>query len=64
MRDEITLLGAGLTGTLMAIFLARQGRPLVLYERRPDLRKVTSPGFKATGRYFYRRVSHRRFTRC
>ncbi len=40
MRDEITLLGAGLTGTLMAIFLARQGRPLVLYERRPDLRKV------------------------
>ena len=40
MDSEITLLGAGLTGTLMAIFLARQGRSLVLYERRPDLRKV------------------------
>jgi kynurenine 3-monooxygenase len=40
VKGEITLLGAGLTGTLMAIFFARQGRPLVLYERRPDLRKV------------------------
>lgn len=40
MNRSVTILGAGLSGTLMAIFLARQGREVVVYERRPDLRKV------------------------
>ncbi len=40
MNRHVTILGAGLSGALMAIFLARQGREVMLYERRPDLRKV------------------------
>jgi kynurenine 3-monooxygenase len=40
MNRPVTILGAGLTGALMAIYLARQGRQVVVYERRPDLRKV------------------------
>ncbi len=36
----VTILGAGLSGALMAIYVARQGRKVLLYERRPDLRKV------------------------
>jgi kynurenine 3-monooxygenase len=40
MNPHVTILGAGLSGALMAIFLARNARKVVLYERRPDLRKV------------------------
>jgi kynurenine 3-monooxygenase len=40
VKRPVTILGAGLSGALMAIFLARQGRQVVVYERRPDLRKV------------------------
>jgi kynurenine 3-monooxygenase len=40
LQRTVTILGAGLSGALMAIFLARQGRRVQLYERRPDLRKV------------------------
>jgi kynurenine 3-monooxygenase len=40
VTEPAKILGAGLSGALMAIFLARQGRPVALYERRPDLRKV------------------------
>ena len=36
--DEITILGAGLAGSLMTILLARRGIPVKLIERRPDLR--------------------------
>ena len=38
--NEVTILGAGLSGALMAIYLARRGVAVTLYERRPDLRKV------------------------
>lgn len=34
----ITLIGAGLVGSLLAIFLARRGFDVELYERRPDMR--------------------------
>ncbi|MDH5177206.1 MAG: FAD-dependent oxidoreductase, partial [Gammaproteobacteria bacterium] len=40
MNRAVTILGAGLSGALMAIYLARQGRRVVVLERRPDLRKV------------------------
>ncbi|MGL6224852.1 MAG: NAD(P)-binding protein, partial [Steroidobacteraceae bacterium] len=40
MKRPFTILGAGLSGALMAIYLARQGRKVVVLERRPDLRKV------------------------
>lgn len=35
----VTIAGAGLAGSLMAILLARRGVPVRLLERRPDLRK-------------------------
>jgi kynurenine 3-monooxygenase len=38
----ITLIGAGLAGSLLAIFLARRGFHVEIYERRPDLRQVDS----------------------
>jgi len=40
LNPHVTILGAGLSGALMAIFLARNARRVVLYERRPDVRKV------------------------
>jgi kynurenine 3-monooxygenase len=40
LSNRITILGAGLGGTLAAIFLARRGVEVTLYERRPDLRRV------------------------
>jgi kynurenine 3-monooxygenase len=39
-RDNITLIGSGLTGPLLAISLAQRGFPVQLYERRPDMRRV------------------------
>jgi kynurenine 3-monooxygenase len=38
--SEITLVGAGLAGSLLAVFLARRGFPVMIFERRPDLRRV------------------------
>jgi kynurenine 3-monooxygenase len=39
-RDNITLIGSGLTGPLLAISLVQRGFPVQLYERRPDMRRV------------------------
>jgi kynurenine 3-monooxygenase len=39
-QRDVTILGAGLSGALMAIYLARQGRRVSVLEKRPDLRKV------------------------
>ena len=41
---EITLVGAGLAGSLLAIFLARRGFRVTLLERRPDPRKAGAAG--------------------
>ena len=38
--SEITLVGAGLAGSLLAIFLARRGYRVTLLERRFDPRKT------------------------
>src|SRR5579863_1477116 len=38
--ETITVIGAGLNGPLLAIFLARRGFYVDIYERRPDMRKV------------------------
>jgi len=38
MSDRVAIVGAGLTGSLLACFLARRGLPVTLYERRPDPR--------------------------
>jgi kynurenine 3-monooxygenase len=39
-RDNITLIGSGLTGPLLAISLVQRGFPVQVYERRPDMRRV------------------------
>jgi kynurenine 3-monooxygenase len=38
--DTITVIGAGLTGPLLAISLVRRGFRVTIYERRPDMRRV------------------------
>lgn len=37
-HDTITLIGAGLAGTLLSVYLAKSGYTVELYERRPDMR--------------------------
>ena len=36
---SVTVIGAGLGGSLMAVLLGRRGHPVHVYERRPDPRK-------------------------
>ena len=47
---EITLVGAGLAGSLLAIFLARRGHRVTLLERRLDPRKASTVGSTSAGR--------------
>jgi kynurenine 3-monooxygenase len=42
-KKNITILGAGLVGSLLSIILARRGYNVSLYERRPDMRKENIP---------------------
>ena len=37
---KITLVGGGLAGSLLSIYLAKRGLEVDLYERRPDMRTV------------------------
>ena len=39
-KGDITVLGAGLVGSLMAIYMARKGFKVSLFEQRGDIRKV------------------------
>jgi kynurenine 3-monooxygenase len=43
LSTPVTIIGAGLGGTLAAIFLAKRGLAVTVYERRPDLRHVALP---------------------
>src|SRR5690348_9295158 len=43
MRSPVTLLGAGLAGSLLAVYLARRGHEVVVYERLPDMREHEIP---------------------
>lgn len=41
MKNEtVVVLGAGLSGSLMALYLAKRGFKVEVYERRPDMRKI------------------------
>ena len=40
MEKNITILGAGLVGSLLSIYLAKRGYHVNIYERRPDMRKT------------------------
>ncbi len=39
-KDHIVILGAGLVGSLVSIFLAKEGYMVKVYEKRPDPRKT------------------------
>src|SRR5512138_2956998 len=39
MKKEILIVGAGLVGSLLAIYLAKRGYKVKVYERRGDMRK-------------------------
>lgn len=57
MRTEsaITIVGAGLAGSLLAVFLARRGIQVTVYERNPDLRRHDIPA----GRSINLALAHR-----
>lgn len=41
MSRSVTILGAGLVGSLLAIILRKRGHEVTIYERRPDMRKAS-----------------------
>ena len=40
MAEPLTIVGAGPVGSLLALFLARRGHQVEMFERRPDMRRV------------------------
>ena len=38
MKKEVTIIGAGLVGSLLSIYLARRGYKVIVFERRTDMR--------------------------
>lgn len=40
MTKKVTIVGAGLVGSLLSIYLAKKGYAIDLFERRPDMRKI------------------------
>jgi len=38
MSKEVNIIGAGLVGSLLSIYLAKRGYKITMYERRPDMR--------------------------
>jgi kynurenine 3-monooxygenase len=41
MTKKVNIVGAGLVGSLLSIYLAKKGYTINIYERRPDMRKVS-----------------------
>lgn len=41
MGKNVTLVGAGLVGSLLSIYLAKRGYKVTVFERRPDMRKTS-----------------------
>ncbi len=39
MKKDVTIIGAGLVGSLLSIYLAKRGYRVSIFERRPDMRK-------------------------
>jgi len=39
LKKEITIIGAGLVGSLLSIYLSRRGYKVKIFERRPDMRR-------------------------
>lgn len=45
--QQITIVGAGLAGSLLSVYLAKKGFEVNVYERRPDMRKHQLDGGKS-----------------
>lgn len=41
MQKKVTIVGAGLVGSLLSIYLAKKGYTVSIYERRADMRKIS-----------------------
>ncbi|MFM7472775.1 MAG: FAD-dependent oxidoreductase, partial [Crocinitomicaceae bacterium] len=39
-NKEAIIIGAGLVGSLWAVYLSKAGYKVTIYERRPDIRKA------------------------
>ena len=39
-NKSVIIVGAGLVGSLWAVYLSRAGYKVTIYERRPDIRKA------------------------
>jgi kynurenine 3-monooxygenase len=39
MKKDVVIVGAGLVGSLLSIYLSKRGNKVRMYERRPDMRK-------------------------
>ena len=42
--EKVTILGAGLVGSLLSIFLAKRGYQVTIFEGRNDMRKAGAEG--------------------
>lgn len=47
MGKSVTIVGAGLVGSLLSIYLAKKGYKINIYERRQDMRKLTMSAGKS-----------------
>ena len=54
---KVTLIGAGLVGSLLSMYLAKRGYQVSIFEKRPDMRKAEYAG----GRSINLALSHRGF---
>jgi kynurenine 3-monooxygenase len=55
MKRDVTILGAGLVGSLLSIILRKKGHNVTIYERRPDMRSAQI----VAGRSINLAMSHR-----
>lgn len=46
-NKNVTIVGAGLVGSLLSIYLAKKGYQIDIFERRPDMRKATMSAGKS-----------------
>lgn len=47
MSKSVTIVGAGLVGSLLSIYLAKKGYKVNIFERRPDMRKISMSAGKS-----------------
>ena len=47
MSKQVTIVGAGLVGSLLSIYLAKKGYKISVFERRADMRKISMSAGKS-----------------